>query len=279
MISPRLNALVLHKIKTGRKLDFENPVTFSDKLVVLKIRNYNNNPLVKQCADKYAVREYVKIKGHEDILNELIAVYDTIDAIEWDQLPNQFVIKWNFGCGFNIICCDKSKLDIPKTIIQLCDWGRMRTYLGYAEMQYKNVDKKIIVEKFLSTKDSSLPSDYKLYCFNGECKAVLYISDRDKAEHKAAFFDSMWNYLGVPHNEGKAISYKEINPLPEAPKSLQTMITAAEDLAEGFPFVRVDFYDVDGKAIFGEMTFTPSGGHDASEIDINGQTMGELLEI
>ena len=123
LISPKLNAVVLHKVKTGRKLDFDNPVTFSDKLVVLKITNYNHNSLVKQCADKYVVRQYLKSKGHESVLNDLLAVYDSVDDIEWDKLPNQFAMKWNFGCGFNIICRDKTKLDIPKTIIHLCKWG------------------------------------------------------------------------------------------------------------------------------------------------------------
>ena len=123
LISPKLNAKVLHKVKTGRKLDFENPVTLSDKLVVLKIKDYNHNPLVKKCADKYAVREYVRSKGHEEVLNELIGVYDNVEDIEWGRLPDQFAIKWNFGCGFNVICRDKANLDIPKTIIQLCNWG------------------------------------------------------------------------------------------------------------------------------------------------------------
>lgn len=123
LVSPRLNAAVVHRVKTGRKLDFHNPTTLADKLVVLKIQNYNSNPLVKKCADKYAVRQYVDEKGHANLLNKLIAVYNSVDDIEWDRLPNQFVIKWNFGSGFNIICQDKSKLDIPKSIIKLCNWG------------------------------------------------------------------------------------------------------------------------------------------------------------
>ena len=279
VISPKVNAIVLHRIKTGRKLSFKNPTTLADKLVVLKIMDYNHNPLVKQCADKYAVREYIKTKGHADLLNELIAVYDSVDDIEWDRLPKQFAMKWNFGSGYNIICKDKEKLDIPKAIIKLSDWGRKRVYLPYAELQYKNVKKRIIVEKYLSERDGSFPPDFKLYCFNGKCKAILYIAERDKKEHKAAFFDPSWQYLGMPYKEGKEMQYKEFNKLPDAPKSLNTMVAAAEDLADEFPFVRVDFYDLDGKAVFGEMTFTPAGGHDVSEIDIDGKTMGELLKI
>lgn len=123
LISPKLNAKVLHNLKTGRRLNFKNPVNLADKLVVLKIKDYNHNPLVKQCADKYSVREYVRSKGYEDVLNELIGVYDNVEDIEWNMLPNQFVLKWNFGCGFNVICRDKANMDIPKTVIQLCDGG------------------------------------------------------------------------------------------------------------------------------------------------------------
>ncbi|HIZ72762.1 MAG TPA: hypothetical protein H9964_04195 [Candidatus Gallimonas intestinavium] len=99
----------------------------------------------------------------------------------------------------------------------------------------------MIIEKFLSTKDGSLPPDYKLYCFNGKCKAILYIADRDKREHKAAFFDPSWNYLGLPYKEGKPAQYEQFNPLPVAPGSLTTMVTVAEGLSQEFPFVRVDF--------------------------------------
>ena len=279
LISPKINAKVVHRIKTGRNLDFQNPKTLAEKLVVLKIQNYNRNPLVKKCADKYAVRDYVKAKGYGDLLNDFLAVYDTVDDIQWEKLPNQFAMKWNFGCGFNIICTDKTQLDIPKTTIQLRNWRRVRPYLGYAEMQYKGVEKKILVEKYLSTSDGHLPPDYKLYCFNGKCVAILYIADRNLIPHRGAFFDTNWHYLGLPMKEGRSAQYAEFDALPQVPNSLNKMIEAAQALSEPFPFVRVDFYDIDGKAVFGEMTFTPAGGHDVSEIDIDGKPMGDLLSI
>lgn len=279
-ISPELNAKVLQRIKTGRKLDFENPSSLSEKLVVLKIRNYNHNPLVKKCADKYAVRAYVQEKGYGHLLNELIAVYETVDDVEWDKLPEQFAMKWNFGCGYNIICRDKNTLDIPKTISRLIDWLHDKNfYLDYAEFQYKDVPPRLLIEKYLKPANGPLPPDYKLYCFHGKCRAILYIADRDQSVHSGAFFDTDWNYLGVPQCENHVSNYCAFSCLPSKPKSLQIMIDASEALSDGFPFVRCDFYEIDGKAVFGEMTFTPAGGHDAFQIDIHGKRMTDYLTI
>lgn len=284
VISPTLNAKVIHRVKTGRWLDMNNPKTLADKLVTLKIRSYNNDPLVKRCADKYQVRAYVEEKGFGNILNDLIASYDSVDEIQWDSLPQQFALKWNFGCGHNIICSDKSKLDIALAKKKLSMWEKTfrDTYLSYAELQYKDVPKKIIVEKFLQPSTGELPPDYKFYCFDGEPLAILYIQERTKKNHPAGFFDLDWNYLGTPKKEniGKHITvYHDFEPLPAKPQSLDIMIEAARKLSEGFPFVRCDFYDVDGQAVFGEMTFTPAGGHDVSEIDINGRDMSSYLKL
>ncbi len=275
VISPELNAKVIYWVKFRKKLNLAHPKDFHEKLVALKIKRYNYDPLVKQCADKYAVRNYVISKNCGDVLNELIAVYDTPDQLEWESLPAQFVIKWNFGCGYNIISQDKSKLNRDAVIKQLKKWQKSTDYLDYAELQYKDVKKVILVEKFLFTHDMSLPADYKLYCFNGNVKAILYIADRDTHEKKAAFFSPEWRYLGKP----KKSMYSDFSVIPTKPKSLVRMCEVAETLSQGFPFVRVDFYDVDGRAVFGEMTFTPAGGNDASEINIDGVSMGELLTI
>lgn len=284
VISPRLNAKVLHRVKTGRWLNFDKPITLADKLVTLKIRSYNKDPQVKICADKYQVRSYVEEKGLGSILNELIVAYDSVDDIDWDSLPQQFAMKWNFGCGHNIICSDKSKLDIHEAAAKLKKWEKTYrdNYLSYAELQYKGVPKKIIVEKFLKPSSGDLPPDYKLYCFNGEPLAVLYIEERNKKNHPAGFFDLDWNYLGSPKKENRGnieAVYRGFEKMPEKPRSLDVMADAARKLSEGFPFVRCDFYDVDGRCVFGEMTFTPAGGHDVSETDINGRSMADYLQI
>lgn len=278
LISPELNTRVCYRIKTGKKLNTTNPSDFKEKLVKLKLEVYDHSDLVKECSDKYAVRNYIrKNLGNSDcdsVLNNLIAVYDTVDEIDWDSLPNQFAMKWNFGCGFNLIVKDKTKLDVEDSKKKLKKWGKTKYYLGYAEMQYKGVEKKIIVEKYLAKSDGSLPEDYKLYCFNGKCRAILYITGRGEKEI-VGFFDEKWEYLG---GTGKA-EYEECTELPAKPKSLEQMIKVAEILAKPFPFVRVDFYDVNGDAIFGEMTFTPASGTRAAETIVHGKTMGELLEI
>lgn len=279
IISPTLNTKVCYRVKTGKKLNIKNPDEFKEKLLKLKLDNYNHNPLVKQCADKYAVRDYVHARFEEsdcpDILNTLVAVYDSVEEIDWVNLPCRFAMKWNFGCGYNIIVSDKSKLDLQSATEQMKRWGRKKAHLGYAEMQYKGVKKKIIVEKFLESKKGGVPEDYKIYCFSGKPVAVLYISDRGTDNTKGGFFDLNWNYLG---NTGKDI-YEGFDQLPNKPESLSVMIKAAGILSKPFPFVRVDFYDVDGRAIFGEMTFTPAGGAQASEIAIDGKSMGELLDL
>ena len=275
LISPRLNTKMRYKRAFKKTLNLDNPITFSEKLLKLKLERYINNPLVKQCADKYAVREYIKKKGCEDILVKLIASYDRVDDIDFDALPNQFAMKWNFGCGFNIICSDKFKLDIDETKKKMKRWSRSKQYLDYSEMQYKVVKKKIIVEEYLKPKNGLLPEDYKGYYFNGEPKAILYIQDRGAINISAAFFDINWNHLSDIDKD----SYNKFLVLPDCPKCLKQMCEISKKLSAEFPFVRLDFYVVNDVLYFGEMTFTPAAGLFASQCLVDGKSMGELLKL
>lgn len=153
VISPELNTKARYRAAFGRKLNLENPQTLNEKILWLKLNNYINNPLVAQCADKYRVREYVKQCGLEDILVELYGVYKTADEIPWETLPNQFVLKWNFGAGYNIVCTDKAKMDRETVISQMKKWGKEKYWLPHSEMQYKNYPKLIICEKLLNAKE------------------------------------------------------------------------------------------------------------------------------
>ena len=123
VISPELNTKARYRVAFGRKLNLENPKTLNEKILWLKLNNYINNPLVAKCADKYKVREYVKECGLEDILVKLYGVYKTADEIPWETLPSQFVLKWNFGAGYNIVCTDKTKMDKESVISQMNRWG------------------------------------------------------------------------------------------------------------------------------------------------------------
>jgi len=275
LVSPELNTKVVYSAKFHKKLDLNNPQTIDEKVLFLKLKEYASNPLIKQCADKYAVRDYVKEAGCEGNLNELIAVYENVDDIEWDKLPEKFALKWNFGCGHNIICEDKSKLDIENTKSKLKKWQRSRQYLYYSEMQYKGVPKKIIVEKYLESQQGSMLDDYKVYCFNGRPLYIMVCVGRALGRPKYYFFDKEWTLCRIS-NDGKNAPAGFSIPKPEA---LEELLYVAEQLSRPFKFVRSDFYVVDGKVIFGELTFTPSGAMDTEMLPETQLLFGSLLEL
>lgn len=277
IISPRLNTKVRFRHIFKREIDLVNPQTLDEKILKLKLERYGTDPLIRQCADKFAVRDYIKQVGCEDILVPLIASYDSVDAIDWDILPNSFAMKWNFGCGFNIICSDKSKLNIKDAKRQMKVWGRDKScYLDCSEMQYKGVKKKIIVEKYLKPDSGVLPSDYKVYCFNGVPKYILLCVGRDKDSHpKFYFFDTNWELAPI-NSDSKNAPADFTYPKP---KCFDKLIHCAETLSRPFEFVRADFYVVNDNVYFGELTFTPAGAMDGNRLPETNLLFGNLLNI
>lgn len=253
-ISPELNSRVRYKDFFGRKLDLENPKTLNEKLMWIKLNNYNKNPLIYRCADKWAVRAYIEEQGYPELLNEVIAVYDDPDEIEWDKLPSKFALKWSFGSGMNIICYDKSQLDIHQTVRQLKTWKKNRVWRRFSELQYKFSSKKLIVEKFIDSLNTDLPIDYKVFCFHGEPKFISeYIRDKETFSVIRNYFDFDWNVISCV--DPKAVDDPS---LFEKPEHLDEIFDYAKKLSKPFPFVRMDFYQTGGKVMFGEMTFTPT---------------------
>ncbi|RGS76395.1 ATP-grasp fold amidoligase family protein, partial [Coprococcus sp. AF21-14LB] len=239
----------------------------------LKLNDYIQNPLVIQCADKYRVREYIEKCGYSHLLNELLGVYEHAKDIDWNSLPEKFVLKWNFGAGMNILCENKENLNITQTVKQLNKWEKLKYWLPYSEMQYKNTPKRIICEKYLDNTDElGVIPDYKVYCFHGEPLAILVMHDRGH-EMKTEFFDINWNSL---ENTNK---YKEVKEPTKEPSCLKEMLEASRSFSTPFPFVRCDFYIISGKLYFGELTFTPAGGLYVSQTKINGKGMEEYLHI
>ena len=279
VISPRLNTEIVYFFKFKKRINLNEPRTLDEKIQWLKLNAYNKNPLVTQCADKYAVRDYVKSCGCSEILNDLYGVYDSVDEIKWDELPEKFVIKWNFGCGQNLICFDKSKLDIEKAKKQLRNWYKLHDtfYLPYSEMQYKGIKPKLICERFIESDSGTLPVDYKLYCFNGVSDCVLVCAGRDTEGHHAKyyFFDRDWN-LKRYNNAGKQASADFTLPQPENYKKL---FEYADKLSKPFPFVRADFYMERGNVIFGELTFTPCGGFDVNRLPETQILFGDMVDL
>ena len=231
--------------------NLKKPVYFGEKIQWLKV--YGNLEKYTNYVDKYLVRDYVKEKVGNKFLIDLLGVFDKPEEIDFKTLPNQFVIKLNTGSGFNIIIKDKNKIDIKKIIKKLHKWMRIDYSRIKKEPQYKNVKKKIIIEKFMADKNQEL-NDYKFFCFDGKVKFVEVDSDRF-GNHTMDFFDEKWNLLQL-----KKGNHENSSTIPRKPQKFDKMINIAEELASEFQFVRVDLYNVDGNVYFGELTFTPAGG-------------------
>ena len=248
---------IQYRLKLGRKLNLRNPRRFSEKIQWYKM-NYRN-PLMNQCVDKYLVRDYVEKKGLSDILIPLYGKYDTVEDVEWDKLPDRFVIKTSHGGGgLNVIVCnDKNTLSMDEVRRKLYFKKKPLKKNGAGrEWAYYGLMPGIIVEKLLEYRDNPETGiyDYKFLCYNGHAGYIVVDVDRYKG-HKRNFYDRDWNNLYITSDCPAAD--REI-PKPE---NLDEMISAAEKLAGDFPFVRVDLYNVDGKIFFGELTFYPWSGY------------------
>lgn len=230
---------------------------FTEKLQWYKM--HYRNPVMHQCVDKYLVREYVKNKGLEDTLVPLIARYDTLYDVKWDDLPNQFVIKTTHGGGgLNVVVChDKSKLSMTELKEKLSfQPNPVKTNTLGREWAYYGLQPGIVVEELLVNRENPKAgvNDYKFFCYNGHAKYIVVDMDR-YIGHKRNFYDRDWNDLHVT-SDCQAID-REI----ERPENLDEMLQIAEKLSEDFPYVRVDLYNVDGKVYFGELTFYPWSGY------------------
>ncbi|KHJ67953.1 glycosyl transferase [Pantoea rodasii] len=258
-ISPEFSAKAHYYIKFKKKLNLRNPTNFNEKIQWLKFNEYKGD-IYTLCADKYKVREYIISKGCGEILNELYGVYDNPQAIDYDALPEKFALKCNHGAGYNIICENKSSLDIEKTNKKLNEWLKQDFSSHFVEPQYKKIERKILCEKFIENELGGFPDDYKFYCFNGKPYAVMVCIGREKGTPKFYYFDMDWNPL--PFED--TIELINDNQLPEMPEGFHKMKEYAFKLATDFKFVRADFYLLNGQVIFGELTFTPSAGLDVT---------------
>lgn len=247
---------LLFKFKMGRRLNLKNPQTFSEKLQWLKL--YDRKPEYTQLVDKYAVKDYVaNILGEEYIIPTL-GIWNKPEEIDWDVLPERFVLKTTYGGGSSgvVICKDKNIFDRNKAITKLKRSAKQNIYRTLKEWPYKNVPKRIIAEQYIepSPGANDLP-DYKFFCFNGEPKYCQVISGRETGKC-IDFFDHDWNHQ--PFHEPKHYRFAEIEPTK--PKHLEKMWRAAAKLAENKAFSRIDFYEVGDKVYFGEITFFPTSG-------------------
>ena len=273
LVSPTYANKILHYKHTKKFIDLKNPTKFNEKLQWLKI-NYND-PLISLCADKYSVYEYVKDNGDPNILNKLLGAYDSVDEIDWDKLPEKFAIKCTHGSKYNIVTDNKSELNKGYVFETLTEWMKEKYGRGLLEYHYDKIKPRIIVEEYIENSDGFYPIDYKIYCFNGVAKLVLVCTERVEKEEdlKLDFFDLEWNRLNISNE--KYTSNKEI----KRPTCLDDMIKHANQLAKPFPFVRIDFYDKDGIAMLGELTFTPYANMFDDYTEYGQKYLGSLLEL
>ena len=275
-LSPKWTINLLFKLCHHRKPDLKNPKTLDEKIQWMKLYYYKDNDLVKQCADKMSVRNYVKSKGLENILTRVIAIYHDPDEINWDALPDKFVLKWNFGNGGNVVCTDKKNLDKAAAINDLKRFQKLKFHLLAAEPQYDVDEKVLLCEEFIEPEHGNSPVDYKFYCFNGEAKYVLCCIGREDGRKPAFyFFDRDWQLQRL-NRQGKEAPEGFTVPKPEG---IDQLFEYAEKLSEPFPFVRADFYLEHGHGWFGELTFTPSGGFDYGRLPESDLLFGEMVEL
>ena len=257
----------------GKKLNLKNPRTFNEKLNWLKL--YYHNPLMSKVVDKYAVRSYIKEKIGKQYLIPLIGVYDKVEEIDFDKLPNKFVIKCNHDSGSYIICEDKSKLDIDKVKEKINYHMSKNYYYQWREWPYKRVKPKILIEKYMYDKTTNSFDDYKFMCFDGKVDSVMVCTNRKSGHTKFRFFDEDWN-LKKYNKDSLNEDYNHQYPKP---KRIKEMFKIASKLSEGFPFVRVDLYYANNKIYFGELTFFPQAGFDPNIVEEADKALGENIKI
>lgn len=241
-----------YESQAGKPLDLENPQTFSEKLQWYKLRY--RDPLMEQCADKIAVRDYVSACGFADSLNEIYAVYDNVKDIDLDALPPQFVLKAAHGSHMNVIVKDRSRLNWHQEKMMLRSWLRQDIAWSGREWVYKNLPKRLLAEKYLEDASGDL-CDYKFFCFNGRPTYMQLEVGRFSGHHARNFYDMDWNLQPF----GKDLPC-DPDAKVEKPEHFEEMKKMAEKLAQPFQFVRVDLYEAQGKVYFGELTFFPAGG-------------------
>jgi hypothetical protein len=257
----------------GRWPDLLCPQSFDEKLIWLNL--FWRHPMKAKCGDKYTMRSYVKKHGLEHILPQLLGVYEHSSEIDFGSLPQRFVLKCTHGCGFNIVRKEKEGLDVQETKRMLNAWLKINFSKVYGELHYEAMKPRIICESFLDDMNSDMPNDYKVFCFSGKAHCTMACTERLLNGHaKYDFYDIEWKNK-LPYCKTNLLAKSNI-PKPAA---YEEIISAAEKLSKPFPFVRMDFYSIKGKAVLGEMTFTPAGCIDIDLTDIAQYVLGQLIRL
>ena len=250
-----------YRIKFKRKLNLKDPQRFTEKIQWYKL--YYKDELMVKCSDKYTVRKYVRSKGLEHILNELYCVFEKSDDIDLSVLPDKFVLKLSNASGANYICTDKSAVDEQALRQKFKRFECLTKANAGREWPYMRSKPVIVAEKLLEDPMHyrNAVNDYKIFCFDGVPTYIICVSDRYTEYCNHLVYDTDWNKINAV-SEGADLS-RDV----QKPENLSEMLDIAHRLSEDFPFARIDLYSLEGKTIFGEITFYPWSGYMEYEPD------------
>lgn len=263
----------IYKVFFKYDLPLNNPQTFNEKLQWLKL--YDKNPLYTTLVDKYEVKKYVSNLIGDKYIIKTYGIYDSFDDIDFNSLPNQFVMKCTHDSGGVVICKDKRIFNYKKARKVINKSLKRNYYYKWREWPYKNVKPRIIIEEYLEDNKAHSLDDYKFFCFNGKVDCVMVCIDRNIGDTKFYFFDRNW-LLKRYNIRGKNAPK---NFTLEKPSNLDSMFKIAEILSKDFPFVRIDLYSCDNSIYFGEYTFYPQSGYDKNLILESDNYFGSLIDI
>lgn len=259
-LSDELYLKLLFKAKMNRKLNLDNPVTFNEKLQWLKIND--RKEIYTTLVDKYAVKEYLKNIIPNEYIIPTLGVWDSFDKIDFESLPDQFVLKCTHNSGNVVICTDKKKLDINNAREKIEASLKKNYFYASREWPYKNIKPQIIAEEYIGTENNP-PDDYKFFVFDGKIDNVMICKEREKGHPKFYHYSMDWKRLLYQNNEPKE------NIKIEKPKNFENMIKIVEALSKGLKSVRIDLYNINGRIYFGEITLFNQSGFD---LDITYET-------
>lgn len=263
----------VYAIRMGKKLNLDVPVTFNEKLQWLKL--YDRNLAYTTMVDKYAVKEYVANKIGSQYVIPTLGVWDRFDDIDFDALPNRFVLKSTHDSGGLVICRDKQRFDRKAAKKKLEKSLKRDYYLLHREWPYKNVPRRILAEAYMEDSSTGELRDYKFFCFNGVPKALFVATERQKQgeEVKFDFFDMDFHHLPIRQGHPNAAT------CPTKPKKFDEMCRLAGILSQNIPQLRVDFYEVNGNVFFGELTFSHFAGIVPFEPEGWDKILGDWIEL
>lgn len=275
MISDEYYLRIKFRAIFGRKLDLDNPKTYNEKLQWLKL--YDRKPIYSTMVDKYEAKKYVaNIIGNEYII-PTYGIYDRFEDIDFNSLPNEFVLKCTHDSGGVVICKDKTKLDLKKMRKKINKRLKTNYYYEYREWPYKNVKPRIIIEKYMTEQCGSEPNDYKVLCFNGEPKLIELHMNRFTDRQTQDFYDVEWNkttisQTGVPE-------FKVNHNVFPKPANLDEMLEMSRILSKNFVHLRVDWYLINGRLYFGELTFYDGSGLEPWDDPKDDLMLGSLVDL